>query len=119
MGSGHPGRCDDGLRRQGARRRDASEARPAVGGRGRALTEAGLDADAVLELDDLVSGKYLLRRNGVTGGVLLRRSHQSDDETVTESIVISQGSVRFMDAWQPGSTRAALASDDKEEVALR
>jgi fructose-1,6-bisphosphatase II len=86
-----------------------------------ALSAAGLDADAVLELDDLVLGEAFFAATGVTGGVLLGAPHQSDDETLTESIVISQRSVRFIEAWQSGSSRAALfgRATTKEEVAVR
>jgi fructose-1,6-bisphosphatase II len=64
----------------------------------RALMKTGLDADRVYELEDLVAGRALFVATGVTGGSLLGRPQDVDGAVVTESIVISERSVRLVEA---------------------
>jgi fructose-1,6-bisphosphatase II len=64
----------------------------------RALVEAGLDADRVYELEDLVAGRAFFVATGVTGGSLLRRPRAVDGAAVTESLVVSERSVRLVEA---------------------
>jgi fructose-1,6-bisphosphatase II len=64
----------------------------------RALAEAGLDADRVYELEDLVAGRALFVATGVTGGSMLRRPRAVDEAVVTESLVVSERSVRLVEA---------------------
>jgi fructose-1,6-bisphosphatase II len=64
----------------------------------RAFLEAGLDADRVYELRDLVAGRSLFVATGVTGGSLLCRPRASDGAVVTESLVVSERSVRVVEA---------------------
>jgi fructose-1,6-bisphosphatase II len=64
----------------------------------RALVEAGLDADRVYELEDLVAGRALFVATGVTGGRMLRRPRAVDEAVVTESLVVSERSVRLVEA---------------------
>jgi fructose-1,6-bisphosphatase II len=63
----------------------------------RALAEAGLDADRVYELEDLVAGRALFVATGVTGGSMLRRPRAVDEAVVTESLVVSERSVRLVE----------------------
>ena len=62
----------------------------------RALTEAGLDADRVYGLPDLVAGCALFVATGVTGGSLLARPRALYGAVVPESLVISEHGVRLM-----------------------
>jgi fructose-1,6-bisphosphatase II len=62
----------------------------------RALTEAGLDADRVYALPDLVAGSALFVATGVTGGSLLARPRALHGAAVTESLVISERGVRLV-----------------------
>jgi fructose-1,6-bisphosphatase II len=64
----------------------------------RALAEVGLDDDRVYELEDLVDGPAFFAATGVTGGFPLRRPRAADGALVTESLVISERSVRFVEA---------------------
>jgi fructose-1,6-bisphosphatase II len=86
----------------------------------RALAQAGLDAERVLGLDDLVAGEAFFVATGVTGGVLLDAPRAVNRELVTQSIVIAEGSVRLVETWQPSP--AASAGPDQatrdEEVAF-
>jgi fructose-1,6-bisphosphatase II len=66
----------------------------------RAVAGAGLDRDLVLELEDLVGGEAFFVATGVTGGVLLDGPRESKEDLITESIVISRGSIRFIEARQ-------------------
>ena len=58
------------------------------------LAAVGFEVDRVLALEDLVSGDSFFVACGVSGGRLLRRPWRSDGATLTESIVVSKGSVR-------------------------
>lgn len=71
---------------------------PQLEAEARGLTEAGLDSDRVYSLDDLVGGPAFFAATGVTGGSLLRRPSDVDGGLMTESMVISDGSVRLVEA---------------------
>jgi len=60
----------------------------------RAVAEAGLDTQRIYELEELVTGEALFVATGISGGQLLRRPWREGGEAMTESIVISAGSVR-------------------------
>ena len=62
----------------------------------RALVDAGLDADRVYGLQDLVDGSAFFVATGVTGGSLLARPRALDGAVVTESLVISERGVRLV-----------------------
>ncbi|MGH2744381.1 MAG: fructose-bisphosphatase class II family protein [Thermoleophilaceae bacterium] len=62
----------------------------------RALVDAGLDADRVYGLEDLVDGSAFFVATGVTGGSLLARPRALDGAVVTESLVISERGVRLV-----------------------
>jgi fructose-1,6-bisphosphatase II len=81
-----------------------------------ALTGAGLDIHRVLELDDLVGSEAFFVATGVTGGVLLHAPRESRGELATESIVVAEGSVRFVETWQrvPAASRPDQATRDQE-----
>ena len=59
----------------------------------RALVDAGLDAERVYEVEDLVAGPAFFVATGVTGGSLLARPRGFDGGFVTESLVISERGV--------------------------
>jgi fructose-1,6-bisphosphatase II len=61
-----------------------------------ALAEAGLDAERVYGLEDLVGGSSLFVATGVTGGLLLARPKALDGAVVTESLVISERGARLV-----------------------
>jgi len=61
-----------------------------------ALSEAGLDAQRVLELEELVRGESVFVATGVTGGPLLRGPWTADGHDWTESMVVSAGAVRHI-----------------------
>jgi fructose-1,6-bisphosphatase II len=69
---------------------------PQTDGEAKALVEAGLDAKRVYGLADLVAGSALFVATGVTGGSLLARPRTLDGVFVTESLVISERGVRFV-----------------------
>ena len=58
-----------------------------------ALVQAGLDADRIYGLEDLVAGPAFFVATGVTGGSLLARPRGFDGGFVTESLVISERGV--------------------------
>jgi fructose-1,6-bisphosphatase II len=62
----------------------------------RALADAGLDAERVHGLPDLVAGSALFVATGVTGGSLLARPRALHGAVVTESLVISERGVRLV-----------------------
>ena len=62
----------------------------------RALVEAGVDADRVYDLEELVDGSALFVATGVTGGSLLARPSALDGAVVMESLVISERGVRLV-----------------------
>jgi fructose-1,6-bisphosphatase II len=62
----------------------------------RALAEAGLDAERVYGLADLVAASALFVATGVTGGSLLARPSALDGAVVMESLVISERGVRLV-----------------------
>jgi fructose-1,6-bisphosphatase II len=62
----------------------------------RALTEAGLDANHVYGLEDLVDGSAFFVATGVTGGSLLARPRVLEGALVTESLVVSERGVRLV-----------------------
>ena len=59
-----------------------------------ALRAAALDAERVLELEDLVRGESVCVATGVTGGPLLRAPWAAEGQVWSESMVISGGGVR-------------------------
>jgi fructose-1,6-bisphosphatase II len=59
-----------------------------------ALSDADVDTEQVLELEDLVRGETVFVATGVTGGPLLRAPWTADGHEWTESIVISAGGVQ-------------------------
>ncbi len=59
-----------------------------------AVAEAGLDAERIYELDELVTGEAFFVATGISGGQLLRRPWREGDDTLTESIVVAAGSIR-------------------------
>lgn len=61
----------------------------------RAVEEAGLSTDRIYALDELVAGPTLFAATGVTGGDLLTRPWSSGGRTHTESILISEGRIRY------------------------
>jgi fructose-1,6-bisphosphatase II len=64
----------------------------------RALADAGLDADRVYDLEDLVDGSAFFVATGVTGGSLLGRPWALDDSLVTESLMVSERGIRLVQA---------------------
>jgi fructose-1,6-bisphosphatase II len=63
----------------------------------RALDRSGLDVDRVRGVEDLVAGPAFFVATGVTGGALLARPRVLlDGAVVTESLVVSERSVRFV-----------------------
>jgi fructose-1,6-bisphosphatase II len=62
----------------------------------RALARAGLDADRVHDLRDLVAGSAFFVATGVTGGSLLARPKVIDGAFVTESLVVSERGARLV-----------------------
>ena len=77
----------------------AMEARlaPQSDAEARALVDAGLDADHVYGLEDLVGGSAFFVATGVTGGSRLARPRAFDGGFVTESLVISERGVRVVE----------------------
>jgi fructose-1,6-bisphosphatase II len=69
---------------------------PQSDGEARGLAEAGLDAERVYGLEDLVAGRALFVATGVTGGSLLARPRAIDGAVVTESLTVSEHGVRFV-----------------------
>jgi fructose-1,6-bisphosphatase II len=61
-----------------------------------ALARAGLDADRVYDLEDLVAGPAFFVATGVTGGPLLARPRMIDGAFVTESLVVSERGARLV-----------------------
>jgi len=59
-----------------------------------AVADAGLDPERIYELDDLVAGDGFFVATGVTGGELLRRPWQDGGHMYTESIIVTESSVR-------------------------
>ncbi len=59
-----------------------------------ALSDADLDPEKILELEDLVRGESIFVATGVSGGPLLRQPWVADGHTWTESMVVSAGSVQ-------------------------
>jgi fructose-1,6-bisphosphatase II len=59
-----------------------------------ALAASGADLERVLELDDLARGETLFAATGVSGGALLRGPWESGGATLTESILVTAGTVR-------------------------
>jgi fructose-1,6-bisphosphatase II len=62
----------------------------------RALAAAGLDADRVYDLADLVDGPGFFVATGVTGGSLLGRPRGREGTFVTESLAVSEDGVRLL-----------------------
>ena len=60
----------------------------------RALADAGLDADRVYVLEELVDGSAFFVATGVTGGSLLGRPRALDGAFVTESLAVLEDGVR-------------------------
>jgi fructose-1,6-bisphosphatase II len=82
----------------------------------RALAEAGIDTERALELDDLAGGPAFFAATGVTGGTLLRSPRDVDGEPVTESILISQGSVSFIEARLSGRGGLTAIAQAREQM---
>lgn len=73
-----------------------------------ALADAGLDADRVYELADLAGAGSFFVATGVSGGSLLRRPWGDPNGMYTESIVIADGSLRYVvEARTPGIDQPA------------
>jgi len=60
----------------------------------KAVADAGLDVQRVLQRDDIVGGAALFAATGISGGSLLSRPWRSEGTTFTESILITQGRVQ-------------------------
>ncbi|MGH2984767.1 MAG: fructose-bisphosphatase class II family protein [Solirubrobacterales bacterium] len=80
-----------------------------------ALAEAGLDTDQVFELDDLVGGSAFFAATGVTGGSLLGPPREVDGDLVTQSILVSQHSVSFVEARHAGHGGPTTTTDPSRE----
>ncbi len=82
----------------------------------KALADAGMDTERVLDVDDIVGGEAIFSATGVTGGALVRGPWDSDGQTMTETIVIAPGKVqRIVEAivgqeWSPPSSGASGGS---------
>jgi fructose-1,6-bisphosphatase II len=61
---------------------------------GRALADAGVDTERVLQLEDLAAGESFFVATGVTDGSLVRRPWRSPRAWRTDSVVVAEGSVR-------------------------
>jgi fructose-1,6-bisphosphatase II len=61
-----------------------------------ALARAGLDAERVYDLQDLVAGSAFFVATGVTGSSLLARPRVIDGAVVTESLVVSEHGARLV-----------------------
>jgi fructose-1,6-bisphosphatase II len=61
-----------------------------------ALADAGLDADRVYGLEDLIDSSAFFVATGVTGGSLLARPRSLDGGVVTESLVISEDGIQVV-----------------------
>jgi fructose-1,6-bisphosphatase II len=73
----------------------------------RALARAGLDADRVYDLQDLVAGSAFFVATGVTGGSLLARPGVIDGAFVTESLVVSEHGARLVQGPSESEHREA------------
>lgn len=72
------------------------------------LADSGLDAQRVYDLADLAGAGSFFVATGVSGGSLLRRPWGDPDAMYTESIVIADGSLRYVvEARTPGVDQAA------------
>lgn len=67
---------------------------PQLAEEGAALAAADVDLDAVLELDDLISGPALFAAAGVTGGDLLSAPQPHPDGLLVHTLVVAAGEVR-------------------------
>jgi fructose-1,6-bisphosphatase II len=65
-----------------------------------ALAEAGLDAERVYELHELVGGEAFFAATGITGGTLLEGPTELYGEMITHSLVISENSAKYVEARQ-------------------
>lgn len=74
---------------------------PRSGEEAKALSAAGLDAEAVLELEDLVRGPSVFVATGVTGGPLLRRPWTLEGQAWTESLIVAAGGVQRVAEARP------------------
>jgi fructose-1,6-bisphosphatase II len=61
------------------------------------LARAGLDAERVYDLQDLVAGSAFFVATGVTGGSLLARPSVIDGAFVTESLVVAEHGARLVE----------------------
>ena len=79
----------------------------------KALADAGMDTERVLDVDDIVGGEAIFAATGVTGGALLSGPWDSDGQTMTETLVVAPGKVqRIVEAivgqeWSPPSDGAS------------
>jgi fructose-1,6-bisphosphatase II len=79
----------------------------------KALADAGMETDRILDVDDIVGGEAVFAATGVTGGALVRGPWDSDGQTMTETLVIAPGKVqRIVEAiveqqWTPPSNGAS------------
>ncbi len=60
----------------------------------KAVAAAGLDVDRVYDRDEIARGAAVFVATGISGGALLARPWRSNGATLTESILISAGTVR-------------------------
>jgi len=60
----------------------------------KAVADAGLDVERVLQRDDIVGGAAIFVATGISGGSLLSRPWRSEGTTFTESILITAGRVQ-------------------------
>jgi fructose-1,6-bisphosphatase II len=84
---------------------------PQRDGEARAVADSGVDADRLLELDDLASGDTLFCATGITGGPLLRAPRRSESAVLVESMVIVGGAVKKTIHGHPIATR--MRGDDR------
>jgi len=59
-----------------------------------ALRDVGVDVERVLELEDLAAGESLFVATGVTDGPFVRGPRRAGEGWLTESLVVSRGTVR-------------------------
>jgi fructose-1,6-bisphosphatase II len=76
----------------------------------RALADAGLDAERVFDVEELVGGESLFAATGVSGGALLARPRLEHGWQHSESILIGSGAVRRVRE----ARRAAASPSDPE-----
>jgi fructose-1,6-bisphosphatase II len=61
-----------------------------------AIRGAGMSVDRIYERDELVGGGALFAASGISGGPLLAAPRRVDGTTVAESLLVTDGQVRFI-----------------------